>query len=49
MSETRENRRLEILKSACTEFSENGYDSAKMEQIARRVGIGKSTIYEYSI
>lgn len=47
MSETRENRRLEILKSACTEFSENGYDSAKMEQIAKRVGIGKSTIYEY--
>lgn len=47
MSETRENRRSEILKAACTEFSENGYDSTKMEQIAKRVGIGKSTIYEY--
>lgn len=47
MSEIRENRRSEILKAACTEFSEKGYDSTKMEQIAKRVGIGKSTIYEY--
>ena len=47
MSESRENRRSEILKAACKEFSENGYDSTKMEQIAKRVGIGKSTIYEY--
>lgn len=47
MSEMRENRRSEILKAACIEFSENGYESTKMEQIAKRVGIGKSTVYEY--
>ena len=47
MSEMRENRRSEILKAACIEFSENGYESAKMEQIAKRAGIGKSTVYEY--
>lgn len=47
MSEIKEGRRYEILKAACTEFSENGYESTKMEQIAKRAGIGKSTIYEY--
>lgn len=47
MSETRENRRSAILKAACIEFCENGFECTKMEQIAKRAGIGKSTVYEY--
>ncbi|MBS5702834.1 MAG: TetR/AcrR family transcriptional regulator [Butyricicoccus pullicaecorum] len=40
-------RRADILKAACEDFCESGYDRARMENIARRAGIGKSTIYEY--
>ena len=47
MSEARENRRSAILHAACKEFSEKGFAGAKIEEIARRVGIGKSTGYEY--
>lgn len=47
MSETRENRRSAILHAACKEFSEKGFAGTKIEEIARQVGIGKSTVYEY--
>lgn len=47
MSEIRENRRSEILQAACKEFSEKGFAGAKIEDIAHRCGIGKSTVYEY--
>ncbi|MDR3767425.1 MAG: TetR/AcrR family transcriptional regulator [Butyricicoccus sp.] len=47
MSEARENRRSAILHAACKEFSEKGFAGAKIEEIARKVGIGKSTVYEY--
>lgn len=46
-TEVRTRRREQILQAAIAEFCENGYDSAKMEEIARRAGIGKSTVYEY--
>ena len=47
MTETASSRRIEILQAACQEFSEKGFAGAKIEQIARRCGIGKSTVYEY--
>ncbi len=36
-----------IMKAAFEEFYENGCERARMEKIAKRAGIGKSTIYEY--
>lgn len=47
MSEIKTNRRTDILHAACREFGEKGFDQAKMEGIAKRAGIGKSTVYEY--
>ena len=47
MSDLRETRRIQILQAACLEFSEKGFDGARIEQIAQRAGIGKSTVYEY--
>ena len=44
---TREGKAEEIIKAAIRVFSEYGYDSAKMEYIAKEAGIGKGTIYEY--
>ena len=43
----RERKAEEIIKAAVRVFSEYGFDSAKMEYIAREAGIGKGTIYEY--
>ncbi len=43
----RSRRRLAILHAAAEEFCQNGFDHARMDAIAARVGIGKSTIYEY--
>ncbi len=43
----RSRRRLAILHAAAEEFCQNGFDHARMDSIAARVGIGKSTIYEY--
>lgn len=43
----RSRRRLAILNAAAEEFCQNGFDHARMDSIAARVGIGKSTIYEY--
>ena len=47
MSSVREERRAAILLAARREFCEKGLDAASMAEIARRAGIGKSTIYEY--
>lgn len=47
MSDIRQIRSADILQAALAELSEKGYDGARMEGIARRAGIGKSTIYEY--
>lgn len=46
-TKNRTRRREAILQAAFTEFCSNGYDRATMEEIARRAGIGKSTVYEY--
>ncbi len=46
-TEARVRRREEILQAAIIEFCENGYDRTRLEEIAHRAGIGKSTIYEY--
>lgn len=47
MSKISEQRRLSILTAAYEEFSSKGMERASMVDIARRAGIGKSTIYEY--
>lgn len=47
MTQIRKTRYADILKAAYEEFCESGYDRSRMENIARRAGIGKSTIYEY--
>lgn len=47
MSRIRDERRAAILLAARSEFCEKGLDAASMAEIARRAGIGKSTIYEY--
>lgn len=47
MSEIRESRRADIIRAAIAEFAERGYERTKMGEIARRAGIGKSTVYEY--
>lgn len=36
-----------IINAAAEEFSASGFERTKMEVIARRAGIGKSTVYEY--
>ncbi len=46
-TELRARRREEILQAAIAEFCTSGYDRTTMEGIARRTGIGKSTVYEY--
>ena len=40
-------KREQIIREAIHVFMDNGYYKAKMELIAQKVGIGKSTIYEY--
>ena len=47
MSKIRDERKAAILLAARNEFCEKGLDAASMAEIARRAGIGKSTIYEY--
>lgn len=47
MSEIRETRRAAIMQATLEEFCAVGYDGARMDRIARRAGIGKSTVYEY--
>ena len=42
-----EERRRAILDAALSVFSERGFASARIEDIARRAGIGKGTVYLY--
>ena len=44
MSKIRDERKAAILLAARNEFCEKGLDAASMAEIARRAGIGKSTI-----
>ena len=41
------NRPKEILHAALEEFSRNGYAGTRLEDVARRAGISKATIYLY--
>lgn len=47
MTDIRARRRQAILEAAVDEFCQNGFERARMDAIASRAGIGKSTIYEY--
>ena len=40
-------KRSSIIEIAATIFSEKGYPSTKMEEIAEKAGVGKGTIYQY--
>jgi AcrR family transcriptional regulator len=40
-------RREQILNAARDVFSENGYDQSSVDQIAKRAGLSRSTVYEY--
>jgi AcrR family transcriptional regulator len=40
-------RRDQILKAAREVIGENGYDQSSVDQIAKRAGLSRSTIYEY--
>ena len=42
-----EETRLKIISTAIDMFSEKGFESTTMKQIARQVGIGDATIYKY--
>lgn len=44
---TRARRRREILKAATEEFTRHGFEGTRIDAIAKRAGIGKSTVYEY--
>lgn len=44
---TRARRRREILRAATDEFSRHGFEGTRIEAVAKRAGIGKSTVYEY--
>lgn len=43
----KENNKRAILESAISLFNENGYDNTSIEQIARKAGVGKGTVYSY--
>lgn len=47
MNDIRARRRQAILNAAIDEFCRCGFERARMDAIAARAGIGKSTIYEY--
>ncbi len=40
-------RRSQILKAASEVISESGFEQASVDQIARRAGLSRSTVYEY--
>jgi AcrR family transcriptional regulator len=40
-------RRAAILRAALDEFSERGFAAARLDDVARRAGVGKGTIYLY--
>jgi AcrR family transcriptional regulator len=41
------NRREDILKAARAEFRQNGYEKARIADIAQRAGVAKGTVYLY--
>jgi AcrR family transcriptional regulator len=43
----KESRPEEILIAALEEFAENGYAAARLDNVARRAGVAKGTIYLY--
>jgi AcrR family transcriptional regulator len=43
----REEKKMEILQAAGKVFFLNGFEKTKIEEIARKAGIGKGTVYEY--
>ena len=45
--ERQERRRIELLEVATTLFSEQGFASADVQEIADRAGVGKGTVYRY--
>ena len=45
-NDIRGRRRQAILTAAAEEFWQSGFEHARMDAIAARAGIGKSTIYE---
>ncbi len=46
-SATPEARRAEILDAALEEFTARGYESARLDDVAKRAGVAKGTIYLY--
>lgn len=44
---TSEERHQQVVAEAATVFDEVGYDSATMDDIAKRVGVAKPTLYHY--
>jgi AcrR family transcriptional regulator len=42
-----QNKRREILKAAAAVFAANGFHRSLMDQVAKKAGIGKGTIYRY--
>ena len=47
MTSIRQERREQIIKAAIKVFGKNNFHRTKMDDIAKEVQIGKSTIYEY--
>lgn len=47
MTDTATMRRMQLMHAAMEVFGEKGYAGTRMDEIAKRVGIGKSTVYEY--
>src|SRR5579871_5833754 len=45
--QVREQRPREIINAAFEEFRRKGYAAARLEDVARRVGVAKGTIYLY--
>jgi AcrR family transcriptional regulator len=43
----KESRPAEILSAALTVFTEQGFGAAKLEEVAKRAGIAKGTLYRY--
>ena len=42
-----QNTKLRILEAAEGEFSEKGFDGARVDEIARRAGVNKALLYYY--
>jgi TetR/AcrR family fatty acid metabolism transcriptional regulator len=43
----KENKKRDIAFAAMSVFTDHGFESASMSQVAREAGVGKGTIYEY--